>query len=272
MLTEAQRIEHMTKVRNEYLAKEAEKLEKAHAKLEKKINAKLENGTETSKAVKELIDSGVITIKDLYNPVTLDREKFDDVIEFYQENPPEDVPENGPESSNDDTYTYFHSEYEPPISNAPKAQSTVTEEAPTITVENVIPDQDPINGGIMFTEDIYNKLILDPTIQEAYPDISINDLYFNQGLLLVKLPKTDESGNIVEEAFRIDVINEKFYVQAPLDAGVPNPNNSAEIFRYVAVPLDSEIGKNIITGNNYVVKVSDIDINTTIFRLYENAA
>lgn len=274
MLTEAQRLEHMAKVREEYLAKEAVKLEKAHARLEKKINTKLENGTETSKAIKELIDSGVITIKDLYNPVTLDRKKFDDVIEFYQENPPEDEPEKEAEPV-EETYTY-HSEYEPPISSTTTPKPTTetvetkeTQDAPSI--ENVVPAQDP-NCGIMFTEDIYARLINDPVIKEINPEFSINDISLETGFLLIKLPRTDESGNMVEEVFRMDIIDNKLYVQAPLNAPIPNPNNPQELFKFVAVPIDTEVGKNILTTFNYVVDTGDIDINTSLFRLYEYAA
>ena len=43
-------------------------------------------------------------------------------------------------------------------------------------------------------------------------------------------------------------------------------------YKFISVPIESEIGIKILTVPNYIVPTHDIDINSSIFREYENAA
>lgn len=274
--------EIMKKKRDEQIQKEVEKLEKAKAKLEKKINNRLENGTKLSNQVKELVDSGVITVKDLYNPDTFKKKNFYDVLEENNASPTEDEPEvivNDDEQVEKDLNDIHQVQF---MYESPNTENTETVNSFN-TNNEVYESSDPVVSGetknntdhknpvLMFKTEVVERILSDLTIKGAYPDISEEDVWLDNGMIVLRVPREEENGVRTFEMFRLDIIHDCIYIQAQLDAILPDIATGAR-YKFISVPVESEIGIKILTVPNYIVPTHDIDINSSIFREYENAA
>jgi hypothetical protein len=74
-----------------------------------------------------------------------------------------------------------------------------------------------------------------------------------------------------DELYRIDVIGDRILVQAPYE--YPYMWSLERTYNYVAVPIDTELGKKILSEHNYKVKYNDdVNASESIFRATQDAA
>ena len=114
------------------------------------------------------------------------------------------------------------------------------------------------------TTGLANIIMNDPVIKELIPELKLEDIYVDHHMLLMKVRRDEE------EIYRIDIINNKILVQAPFET--PYMCNH-EKYYFGAVPVESDLGKKILTTKNYKIKLTDdFKEDSCIFREYQNAA
>ena len=119
------------------------------------------------------------------------------------------------------------------------------------------------------TNGLANVVMNDPAVKEVVPDLKPDDIFFYQGMLFLRVRR----GPDTYEDYRIDIIKNIVYVQAPLDCPLENMNDINIVYNFISVPVRTETGKKILTHENY--KVTSMDkflIDETIFRETECAA
>jgi len=116
-------------------------------------------------------------------------------------------------------------------------------------------------------EDIMDMIIKDPDIKEAFPEITRNDIYVSNGLILMNLRRSD--GEI--ETYRLDICGKQVYIQAPLEGAVPDLDTQIW-YKYISVPTCSDLGKSILNNPNYIVDINDVHMDgVAIFRDSEDS-
>lgn len=247
------------KVVIKFAEKEKKQKEKALRKLEDKLNL----GTPITNKVAELISSGVITKEDLVDEFGKVK-NFLDVIEEFQDHPQDDEPEEEPE---------VESEINPDSVVTPFGGNIVVDDnnvSPAFTTNNYVIDEngevhlatsssDDAKASSISDSEIYDMIVSDPDIKSVYPSINRNDILIEMGLILIKIPK--DNGDV--ELYRLDIVDNQIYVQAPLDT--PVDNNT-----FISVPVCTDVGKEILRNENYVVKLEDVDLENSIFRSQQN--
>ena len=122
---------------------------------------------------------------------------------------------------------------------------------------------DDLNRQRFGVDELADIVINNSTIRELVPSVKKEDIYLNQHMLMMKVKR----GVGEDELFRIDIIGNNILVQAPYE--YPYPWGST-IYKYVSVPVSSEVGKKILQEKNYKVKVTDdIIASESIFRAEE---
>ena len=116
---------------------------------------------------------------------------------------------------------------------------------------------------ILTEEQLKDILVTNPTLKTYCPTINRNDIYIDNGMLMLNFRREDDS----VELYRMDVINSTVLVQAQFET--PCPLRGTDIkYGFVSVPVDSEIGIKIISTPNYKVSVLDkLDPSVSIFRI-----
>lgn len=124
--------------------------------------------------------------------------------------------------------------------------------------------------GVTFsdTSDKINTIINNSTIKELIPDIKSSDIVLYNGMLILNVKRGEET----VEAFRIDVINEDVFIQAPLshiysDIFAENPI----YYKYASVNVSSKIGKEILKNENYTIRLIDLQPSKSILRETQDA-
>lgn len=114
-----------------------------------------------------------------------------------------------------------------------------------------------------FTEaELKNIIVTNPTLREYCPDINADDVYIQNGMLMFNLRRTDST-----ELYRLDVINSEILVQAEFEEPCPLRGTDIE-YGFIAVPIDSDLGKKILETPNYKISNHDkIDPSVSIFRI-----
>ena len=97
-------------------------------------------------------------------------------------------------------------------------------------------------------------------------DIDIDNAYIDNGMLLIDVNRGEN-----KETFRLDYYNNKLYVQAPMDSPIPDYNKQI-LYKYISVPVDSDIGKEILNNENYIVDSLKVPKEDCILRDAENAS
>ena len=223
--------------------------------------------------VAELVAEGVVTKADLVDEFGKVK-NFLDIIEEYQDHPQDDEPEDfrevteEPEQSPEEKIvTPFGGSIvvsEEKKEDEEKTEST--ESSPAFNMSSYTIDENgevhqttssvaDANGTVVPNDQIQDMIVNDSDLKEVYPSINRNDISIENGIILIKIPKDAE----VEELYRLDLIGNQIYVQAPLDSPIEN-------FYYVSVPICTEIGKEILKNSNYIVNAVDVDINHSVFR------
>lgn len=120
-----------------------------------------------------------------------------------------------------------------------------------------------------YETDVVNIVVNDPTVKELKLNIRPEDVMINSdGKIVVRI-----FHNGVPEIYRFDIIQDKLYVQAPLNKEYINFNDRM-IYKFVTVPINSIEGKNIVTNPNYFVDLDAINSDTApgvIFRINDTA-
>ena len=114
---------------------------------------------------------------------------------------------------------------------------------------------------------IIDIIINNTTIKELVPAITPGDISVYNGMLLLKINR--DGGTI--ETFRIDLVDGKVMIQAPLSHPFINVDNG-EQYKYASVDVSSDIGRNILTNTNYIIELKDVDPINSIMRIDQNAA
>ena len=268
MLTKEESRKILDEAREKRLEKEHKKELKKQERKDKKLETMLNLNTPITNKVSDLITSGTITKDDLYDNFGK-RKNFLDVIEKYDDHPEDDEPENYLEVDNfvkpfggniiredDKVVPAFSTGY------------TIDEDG---NVSNVTSSEEDVDKAQASSSDIQELIINDPIIKEVYPSINNNDIFFNNGLVLIKVRRDSAESESVYEVFRLDIVGKQIYIQAPLSSPIPNLETGVQ-YCFVSVPLCTDLGKEIIKNHNYVVDGSLIDINASILRDVENAA
>lgn len=271
--------QEISEILKESLAKteqsDKEKLEKSMEKAKKKLEKKLEVITPINTKICELITSGELTEEDL-----LEREgnkikikNFVDIV--YKHNKPNDKEDSKTEEVKEESKEYVPFGGNIVVDND---QSTVT---PAFTVGYTISEDGEVEQITSSIEDastvsveddsILGRIIDDPDIRKIYPSINKNDITISNGLILMKIPRKNPDGSDFDEVFRLDIIGNQVYIQAPLDAPLPNLNTGT-LYNYASVPICTDIGREILTNNNYIINATTVDIPNSILREAENGA
>lgn len=272
--------EEAKKIMDEAMRKQEEKRAKKEQKKKDKADRKLENllelGTPITNKVAELVSSGVITKDDLYDDFGK-RKNFLDIIEQYDDHPEEDKPEDDKveeeKVENSDNIVPFGGNIvvdDEQITPAFNIGYTISEDGDVSEVTSSAEDTEKES---VPPSDIQDIIINDPDIKEVYPSINRNDISIENGLILIKVPRT-ASENTEEpsyEVFRLDIVGSQIYIQAPLKSPIPNLETGIQYY-FVSVPLCTELGKEIIKNHNFTVEISDVDINSSILRDTQDAA
>lgn len=120
-----------------------------------------------------------------------------------------------------------------------------------------------------YETDVVNIVVNNPTVKELKLNIRPEDVMINSdGKIVVRI-----FHNGVPEIYRFDIIQDKLYVQAPLNKEYINFNDRM-IYKFVTVPINSIEGKNIVTNPNYFVDLDAINSDTApgvIFRINDTA-
>ena len=136
----------------------------------------------------------------------------------------------------------------------------------TSSIEDTSKQTVPVVG----TNGLANIILNDPTIKTLVPDLNVNDIFFYNNMLFMKIRRGP--GN--EENYRLDILeNNVIYIQAPLEFPLADVYANNSIFKFVSVPVGSETGQKILTVEKYVIKSMDsFEINKAIFRITNDAA
>lgn len=117
------------------------------------------------------------------------------------------------------------------------------------------------------TSGLADIIINNPIIKEIIPDLKSEDIFVANHMLLMKVKRNDG-----EEIYRLDIINDNILVQAPMETYYTHRKSGTK-YKYVSVPISTELGKKILSTENYQIKSSDsISANDSIFREDQNAA
>lgn len=125
-------------------------------------------------------------------------------------------------------------------------------------------DSSTINPQPLGLDEVKNIILSNETIKEL--DVTGDDINIINGMIILS-----KRNNNDVEMFRLDIYNNDVYIQAPLATPLPNYQGGT-MYTFAAIPLDSDLGKEVINGKNYVININDIDKDSTIFRDAENAA
>jgi hypothetical protein len=116
-------------------------------------------------------------------------------------------------------------------------------------------------------EELKNIIMSNQDLKRVYPGINVNDISLNNGIILLNVRR--DSGS---ELYRIDVIGTQILVQAALETPCDLRGTDIE-YNYVSVPINSELGKKILTESNYIIKdIDKIDPAVTVFRIDQYSA
>lgn len=136
----------------------------------------------------------------------------------------------------------------------PEENVTSDEEIDEVSVDDEIDEIKQPFTYIQTGYPIIDRIINDPIIRKASPDIKVEDISFDGNIILINIRRKESS-----EIYRVDVgYDDRIYIQAPLNAPYVNFVDKMK-YHYVAVPLDSEEGKKIITEENYKYNVANIN-------------
>lgn len=266
----------LEEAKKEYEEKQLEKEQKKREKADKRLEAKLELGTPITNKVAELVASGVVKKSDLYEDNGKKVKNFLSIIEEYDDHPQDDVPEDSVEDPTEKTVLPFGGNIVE--SSNENSDSQITPAFNIGYTMNENGDVEPITSSAEDSEknvapcsEIQEMIINDPNIREVYPSINKNDISISNGLILVKIPRESKENEPENEVFRLDIIGNQIYIQAPLKNPIPNLETGIQ-YQFVSVPICTDLGKEILKNHNYIVDGSVIDINNSILRDSENAA
>ena len=115
---------------------------------------------------------------------------------------------------------------------------------------------------------VINEIIMNnEAIKELVPNISAENISLFNGMLLLTIPRSENSS----ESFRIDLIDGKVWIQAPLS--VPYIDSRTKIaYKFASVDVTSDIGREILKNENYIIEMMSIDTPNTILRETQDAA
>jgi hypothetical protein len=116
-------------------------------------------------------------------------------------------------------------------------------------------------------EEIRDKVISNKTLKAYSPDLKRNNIYMDNHMLMMNYPRIDGSS----ELYRIDVVGNDILVQAEFEN--PCPLRGTNIFyKYISVPVDSDLGIKILSTPGYKIKDSDmLDPANSVFRIDERS-
>jgi hypothetical protein len=125
----------------------------------------------------------------------------------------------------------------------------------------------PIPENNVSNEAITDIIINNETIKELVPAITPGDISVYNGMLLLKVNRNEG----VVETFRVDLADGKVMIQAPLSHPYIDIDSGIH-YKFASVDVSSELGRNILINENYVIKLKDVDPINSIMRVDEKAA
>lgn len=125
----------------------------------------------------------------------------------------------------------------------------------------------PVPENNISNEAITDIIINNETIKELVPDITPGDISVYNGLLLLRVNRNEGA----VETFRIDLKDGKVMIQAPLSYSYIDIETGVQ-YKFASVDVSSELGRNILTNENYVIRLKDVDPLSSIMRVDEKAA
>lgn len=206
----------------------------------------------------DLVRNGSVSVDDLLDPEGSFKNPKDVVEEYRKLHPEDDEPEKETEEEKkEDSKVVFMTDKFVFDENGNPIQMDSSEQAAKA-------EQVDIN-------EIFDKIISNDTMKELVPDIKKDDLRFENGMILLNVKRDD---NV--ETYRLDVKDQKIYVQAPMDMPYitsPRDSRGAGIhYKFVSVPIDTDLGKEILTKSNYIVKMVSVDFLGDIILRQENSS
>lgn len=193
--------------------------------------------------------------------------KIKEEIEGPQEEIVTEEPEKEEVKENDETVN----------SDEETEKEEVKESYPAFTINDYVFDADgTVRLRDSSSKDVIKETIPDTglanivmnngVIKELIPELKAEDIFVENHMLLMKVRRD------VDEIYRIDILGDNILVQAPTETTFQDLD-SGEEYNFVAVPIDTELGKTILTTKDYKIKATDsICVKDSIFRLYQNAA
>jgi hypothetical protein len=209
-----------------------------------------------NKCIAEMIQNGTIKQEDLFEADgrTVDLDKIYE--EYIKLHPEDDEPET------DESETTNSTEEEERVIPAFTFNSFVFNDDGSIAYMDS--SQASAEAKEAGEEDIVNYIINNKTIKELFPDLKEDSVTIENGIIILTVKR---NGGISTEKYRLDIFTDgSLVVQAPFNFDYVNRFNGG-IYHFVSVPVDSDLGKDILTNENREITPDDfLDVPKCIFR------
>ena len=113
-------------------------------------------------------------------------------------------------------------------------------------------------------EDVIDYIINNETIKELVPNVKADNVVIENGMIILTVKR---KGGTSVEKYRLDILNDgSLVVQAPFDFNYVN-RMTGGIYHFVSVPIDSDLGRDILANENRKISTTDcFDMTECIFR------
>lgn len=197
------------------------------------------------------------------SPVRVPIKKIKEHSSRKKEHPEDDIPEEN-DTENVENVNIEETDQEKEITPGFAFSANYTFDENGNPIENNSSNPIPQNN---VTNDAITQIIMNnSTIKELVPNIKPEDISVYNNMLLLNVKRENEV-----ETFRIDLVNGKIMIQAPLNIEYISMETGVK-YKYASVDVDSDIGRNILINSNYIISLKDLDPLNSIMRVEQDAA